>query len=72
MVILGTLTITGTKAIEIDGLHLGFSKIIMRFKITDQGFLRNNKLFKTHDQIYLAEQLGFTNYKTFLKYKVLK
>lgn len=70
MVTIGTLTIKGTKPIEYDGLHLGYTNITMRFKITDQGFVRKGKLFKTHDQIYLAEQLGFVNYKISLKYGV--
>jgi len=67
---LGTLTIIGTKSLEYDGLSLGFSKCTMRFKITNQGFVRNDKLFKTHDQNLLAEKLGFVNFKTHLKYNL--
>jgi len=71
MVTIGTLTIKGTKPIECDGLYLGYTETTMRFKITDQGFVHDGKLFKTHDQNYLAEQIGFVNYKTSLKYKEL-
>jgi len=67
---LGTLIITGTKNIEYDGLQLGQSKVTMRFQVTDKGFIRNSKLFKTHDQELLAEKLGFIDFKTHLKYNL--
>lgn len=70
MDILGTLTITGDKETNVDGLSLGVFPCTLKFKITSQGFIRNGKLFKTLDQELLAEKLGFITWKTSLKYNI--
>lgn len=56
---IGTLTITGNWPMEIDGLDLGYSKrLTRRYQITDKGFVRAGKLFKTHDYAILLQVLG--------------
>ncbi len=65
---LGTLTITGDRNIDWDGLSLGTAHCTWRFKITSGGLLRKGTLYLTHDPAYLAEALGFFNYKYSLHY----
>ena len=60
---LGHVTITGNKSLEIDGLFMGYIKRTFRFKMTTEGLIRNHKLYKTLDPAYLAESLGFIDYK---------
>jgi len=66
---LGTLTITGEWPLAIDGLDLGWSpRKSRRFTITDGGFEKDGRLFKTFDPDMLIRALGVNNAKYSLTY----
>jgi hypothetical protein len=68
---LGTLTITGKFPIEIDGLFLGYTaKKSIRFYISQDGFIRNNKLYKTLEPNILIDALGIIESNYNFKYNL--
>jgi len=65
---IATVTIKGTKSLEIDGLYMGDFPATMVFHLTDQGHERAGKLYRTFDTPYLANLLGFVRFKYTTRY----
>ena len=65
---IATVTIKGTKSLEIDGLYMGDFPSTMVFKLTNEGHERDGKLYRTFDTAYLSQLLGFVRFNYTTKY----
>ena len=68
---IGTVTLKGTRTVELDGLYMGECDSTFVFRLTHEGLERKGKLYKTFDIAYLAPMLGFSKFTYTTKYEVL-
>lgn len=67
---LGTLTISGTAPTGIGGFQIGEKHRIMRFEITEKGFIRSGLLYPTFDPEVIIRMFQLKDAKYSLKYRI--